>query len=134
MLFALGLGDLDQIFRAEPGRFGEYWAGDADLVMARETADHRRRRLRDGRQLFAHFGKRNSCADIGDRADFNGLDQALEHIVEQLDLLAVEAAGGKQKEFGDALDGLQALFGGSDFDRGFDFVGDRSLCMQHCSS
>ena len=52
------------------------------------------------------------------------LDEPFEHIVEQLDLLVVEAAGGGQKEIGDAPGGFQAFFRRADIYRSFDFVDD----------
>ena len=52
------------------------------------------------------------------------LIEPFEHIVEQLDLLAIEAAGGGQKEIGDAPGGFQGFFRRADIYRSFDFVDD----------
>jgi hypothetical protein len=57
--------------------------------------------------LLAHFGKGHASADIRDRANLDRLDEPFEHIVGQLDLLVVEAAGGGQKEIGDAPGGFR---------------------------
>ena len=134
MLLALGLGDLDQVFRAQARRFRQHRARDRDLVVARQAADDGRRRLRDAGQLQAGFRQRDPGADISDRPDLDGPDQAFEHAVEQLDLFAVEAAGRGQKQLGHTLDRLQALFRGAEMDRLFDFIDDRLFGIQHRSS
>ena len=43
-------------------------------------------------------------------AQLDRLDEPFEHVVEQLDLLVVEAAGGRQEQVGDAPGRLQAFF------------------------
>ncbi|MGZ3283512.1 MAG: hypothetical protein ACXU9A_12710 [Xanthobacteraceae bacterium] len=81
--------------------------------------------MRNGRKLTAHFRKRHAGADIRDRSNLDGLDEALEHSVEKLDLLGIETAGGRQKKICNAPDRGQALFGRADLYGGFDFVDDR---------
>ena len=125
MLLALGLCEFDQILGRQPRRFGQHRTGDRDLVVLREAADHGRRRLLDGGELRAHFGERNARGDIGQRAQLDGPDQAFEHVAEQLDLLAIAAVGGQQKQVGDALEGFEMLFGRTGLDGRIDFVGDR---------
>ena len=93
MLLAPGFRDLDKIVFAQSRRLLQDRSGDGDFVMIGEPADDGRRRLRDRCQLLAHFGKRHAGADVGDRANLDGLDQPFEHVVEQLDLLVVEAVG-----------------------------------------
>ena len=127
MLFALGLRQLDQIFRRQPRGFGQHRAGDGDLVMPRQPANDGWRRLLHGSELRAHFGQRNAGADIGERANFDGLDQAFEHVAEQLDLFAAIAVGGQQKQVRDPPDGFEMLFRRAGRDRGLDFVGKGSF-------
>ncbi len=100
--------------------------------MPRQMPDHVRRRLRHRGQLRAHFGQRNPRADIGERPDLDGPDQAFQHVAEQLDLFAIAAVGGQQKQVRHALEGFEVFFGRAGLDGGFDFVGDRSV--QHRSS
>src|ERR1700676_5683168 len=87
MLLPFGLRDFNQILLAETRGFRQHRPGDADLVIARQTADHRGRRLRNRRKLNAHFSKSDPGADIGDRPYLDRLDEALQHIAEQLNLL-----------------------------------------------
>jgi len=54
--------------------------------------------------LHAHFSKSYPGTDIRDRPKLDRFDEAFEHIVKQLDLLIVEAAGGRQKKTCNALD------------------------------
>jgi hypothetical protein len=125
MRLAFGGCDLDQIAIVEARGFLQHGAGDADLVIVGEAADHGGRRLRDRRKLRADLGQRDACAHVCDGAQLDRADQALEHVVEQGDLLVVKAAGGGQEQVGDAPGRFQALFGRAEPNRGFDFVDDR---------
>src|SRR5207302_5812212 len=97
-------------------------------------ADDGRRRLGDRSKLRAYFGKCDTSADIRDRPQLYRLDEPLEHIVEQLNLFASQAAGGCQKKIGNTPGGFQALFSRADTYRGLDFIDDRLLGIKHCSS
>ena len=125
MRLALAGGDLHQLAVIEARGFLQHGAGDADLVIVGEAAHHGRRRLRDRRELRADLGQRDACAHVGDGAQLDGADQAFEHVVEQRDLLVVEAAGGSQEQVGDAPGRLQPLFRRAGPNRGFDLVDDR---------
>ena len=127
MLLALGLRQLDQILRRQPRGFLQYRAGDGDLVVPRQAADHGGRRLLDRGELRAHFRQRDAGADIGERADFDGLDQAFEHVAEQFDLFAGIAIGGQQEQVRHAPDGFEMLFRRAGRDRGLDLVGNGSF-------
>ena len=126
--------DFDQIFRAQPRRLSQNRPGDRDLVIVSETADHSGRRLGDRGELTAHFSKRHARTDIRDRPDLDRSDEAFEDVVEQLDLLAIEGAGGQQKQIRHALDCFQALFGRAGVDGCVDFVDNRKICGGHRSS
>ncbi len=102
--------------------------------MSGKTADDRGRRLGNGSKLHAGFSQRDARADIRKRPQLDRLDQALEHMVEQFDLLAVEAPGGCQEKIRYALDRFQVLFRGADIYRCFNFVDDRPLGIWHRSS
>ena len=127
MLFAFGLCEFDQILIAQPRRFGQHRARHADLVIFSQPPDHGAGRLLDGRDLAAHFGECNAGRDIGERADFDGLDQAFEHVAEQLDLLAGKAVGRRQEQVRDAPEGIEMLFGGPGMDSRLDFIGNSSV-------
>jgi len=75
--------------------------------------------------LSAHFGERDAGADIRNRSNLDRLDEALEHLVEKVDLLAVETAGGQQEEVRHALGGVQALCRRADLYCRFDFIDNR---------
>ena len=96
MLLALGLRELDQILRRQPREFGQHGSRDRDFVVVGKATDDGMRRLLHRRQLAAHFGERNFRADIGERAQLDGLDQAFEHVAEQLDLLVAATVGGRR--------------------------------------
>ena len=134
MLLALGLRDFDQIVVAETRRFLQDRCGDADLVMPGKVAHDGRRRLGDRRQLRTDLGKRHARADIGDRLQLDRLDKTREHVVEQLNLFAIETASGCQEEIGDAPSRLEAFRGRAGAYRGFDFVNNRVPSGRHCSS
>jgi hypothetical protein len=103
--------------------------------VARQATDHCRRRLRHRRKLHADLGQRDPRADVGDRPQFNGLDQAFEHIVEQRDLLVIILACGNQEEVGYAPCGLEAFLLGPYADGRFDFFGDGQMIgSRHRSS
>ena len=127
MLLALGLRQFDQILRRQPRGFGQHRAARSKSRRAGEPANDRWRRLLDGGELGAHFGERDARADIGQRAELDGLDQAFEHVAEQLDLFAAIAVGGQQKQVRHALDGLEMFFRRAGLDGGLDFVGDGSF-------
>ena len=97
---------------------------DRDLVIAGKSANDRRRRLRNRRQLAAHFSQCNTDAYVCDRPKLDRLDEPFQHISEQFDLLAVEAFGGRQEQVGHALDGFKALFCRPVIDCRFNFVDD----------
>ena len=124
VLLAFCFGDFDQVFGAQTGGFRQDRTSDRDLVVAGKAANDRRRRLRDRRQLAAHFSQRNAGAYVCDRPNLDRLDEPFQHISEQLDLLAVEAFGGRQKQVGHALDCFQALFCRPIIDCRFNFVDD----------
>ena len=132
MLLAFGFREFDQVLRRQPRGFRQHRPRDRDLVMPRQPADHAGRRLLDGGELRAHFGERDAGGDIGQRADLDGLDQALQHVAEQLDLLAGITVGGVQEQVGDPPDGFEMLVGGGGLDGGLDLIGDRSF--EHRSS
>lgn len=92
MRLALAGGDLHQLTVVEPRGFLQHGTGDADLVIVGEAAHHGGRRLRDRRKLRADLGQRDACTHVGDGAQLDGADQALEHVVEQRDLLVVKTA------------------------------------------
>ena len=124
MFFALGLRQLDQVLRRQPRGFRQH--GPA-MVISSCRASRRTiggRRLLDGGELRAHFGQRNAGADIGERADFDGFDEAFEHVAEQFDLFAGKAVGGQQEQVRDAADGFEMFFRRTGRDRGLDFVGE----------
>src|ERR1700739_2270942 len=98
MLLAFRVRDFDQIFRAQARGLRQHRSGDSDLVVVGKTPDNGWRRLRDRSKLTAHFGKRNTGTDIRDRPQLDRVDQAIKYTVEQLDLLIVEGAGGRQKK------------------------------------
>src|ERR1700675_2115474 len=98
MLLAFGLRDFNQILLAETRGFRQHRPGDADLVIARQTADDGGRRLRNRRKLNAHFSKSDPGADVGDRPYLDRLDEPLENIAEELNFLAGDAAGGRDKQ------------------------------------
>ena len=127
MLLAFGLREFDQILRRQPRRFGQHGGRDRNLVVMREAANDGRRRLLDGGELAAHFGQRHPRSYIGQRPQLDGLDQPLQHVAEQLDLLAAAAFGGQQEQLGDPLDGLEVLFRRAGPDGRLDLVGDRSF-------
>jgi hypothetical protein len=127
MRLAFALHQFDQILRRQPRGFGEHGTRDGNLVMPGEAANDRRRRLLDGGELAAHFGQRNARRDIGQRSDLDGLDQALQHVAEQLDLLAAAAVDRRQKQVGDAPEGFEVLFRRTGLDGRLDLVGDRSV-------
>ena len=124
MRFAFGFRDFDQVFCGETRGFRQDGPGDGDLVVPCKAANDGRRCLGNGSQLNADFGKRQTGADIRDRPKLDRVDQTFEQIVEQLDMLRTETAGGGQKQIGNVLDRCQALFRRSDIDDGFDFVDD----------
>ena len=64
--------------------------------------------------------------DIGQRADLDGLDQAFQHVAEQLDLLAGIAVGRRQEQVRDPPEGIEMLFRGAGLDGRLDFIGNRS--------
>jgi len=76
------------------------------------------------RALAAQFRKCDAGADIRDRANLDGPDEAIEHVVEQRDLLFVESARRQQKKIRHAPDRLRAFFRGGRVDRGLDFADD----------
>ncbi|MEY9135913.1 hypothetical protein ACVIWV_007511 [Bradyrhizobium diazoefficiens] len=125
MRFALGRCDPHQLAVVEARGFLKHGTGDADLVIVGEAADDGGWRLCDRRQLCADLGQRHACAHVGDGAKLDGTDQALEHLVEQRDLLVVKTAGGGQEQVGDAAGRLQALFRRANPKCGFDLVDDR---------
>ena len=89
--------DLDQIVARQPRRLRQHRPGDVDLVVPRQTANDRGRRLRQGRELCAELGQRNARADVRERAKLDGVDQSLEDVAEQRDLLVVITTGRRQK-------------------------------------
>ena len=117
--------DFDQVLVAQTRGFRQNRARDGYLVIPCEASNDGRRRVRYRRKLAAHFGKSYAGTDVRDRSNLDRLDEALKHLVEKLDLLAIETASGEQKKIRNALDGIQAFFRRTDIYRGFDFVGDR---------
>jgi hypothetical protein len=109
------------------------WCGDGDLGVPRQVTNDGRRRLRDRSKLGAYFSKGDVSADIRDRPQLYRLDQPFEHSVEELYLLTVEAAGGRQKKIGNAPGRFQALCRQAHANCGLDFIDDR-LPDGHCSS
>ena len=97
---------------------------------SRRTAP--RRRLLDGSQLRAHFGERNARGDIGQRAQLDGPDQSLEHVAEQLDLLAGIAISLQQEQVGNPANRLDMFFRRTGRNGRIDFVGNGFF--QHRSS
>ena len=132
VLLAFGFREFDQVLRRQPRGFRQHRPRDRNFVMPRQPADHAGRRLLDGGELRAHFGERDAGGDIGQRADLDGLDQALQHVAEQLDLLAGISVGGVQEQVGDPPDGFEMLVGRGGLDGGLDLIGDRSF--EHRSS
>ncbi len=125
MFLALGLRDLDQVPGAQPRGFDQHGSGDGDLFVPREVTDHGRRRLGNGCELGAQLGQRDASADIGERPQFDGGNQALENVAEQPDLLVAKTSGRRHKQRREALGGLHAFFRRARGNGRFDFVGDR---------
>src|ERR1700687_3667068 len=94
VILALRFRDFDQILRTQAGGFLQDGSGDGDFVVSREEADDGGRRPGNGSELRAHFSKRDTGTHICDRPNFYRLNEAFEHVVEYLDLIAREAAGG----------------------------------------
>jgi hypothetical protein len=132
MLLAFGLREFDQILRRQPRRLRQHRPRHRNIVIARQAAHDRGRRLLDGGELRAHFGERDAGGDVGQRAQLDGLDQPLQHVAEQLDLLAGIAVGRHQEQVGDPADGVEMFFRRAGLDGRLDLVGDRSF--QHRSS
>jgi hypothetical protein len=124
VLLAFCFRDFDQVFRAQSGRFRQDRSGDRDLVVHGKAADNGGRRLADGSKLNAHLSQRDPRTHICDRPDLYRLDESFKQITEQLDLLMIEAASGRQKKIRNTLDRFQALFRRSDTYRRFNFVDD----------
>ena len=125
VFLALGLRDLDQIVVAEPGGFGQHRSGDRDFVVPRQATHHGSRRLGNRCKLAAQLGQSDPSADIGDGAKLDGVDQAFKDVAEQLGLLVVETASGRQKQGGHAPGHIRALLRGAGGNRRLDLVGDR---------
>jgi hypothetical protein len=124
VLLALCVRKFDQIIRSQTRGFRQNRACDSDLIVSRKAADNRRRRLPDRRELRAHFGKRHAGTDVCNRSDFDCLNKALKHVIEERNLLVIEAAGGSDEQVSHTLDGVQALVRGTRIYCGFNFVDD----------
>ena len=102
MRLALGLGDVDQIGFGKPSRMLQHRPGDRDVVVLGEPPHHLDRRIADRRKAIGEFRA---------RLDFDLVDQAAEHVVEQTDVLLVEPARAVQEECRDALERVGAPLG-----------------------
>ena len=100
MRLAFGLGEIDQIGFGQARRQLQHRAGDGNIVVIGERAQHLHRRIGDRRQADGEFGARLGL-------DF--LDEQAEDVVEQVDMLVVVGAGAVEKQRGNALQRLGAL-------------------------
>jgi hypothetical protein len=92
------------------GRAAQHWSGNPDVVVSRQTPDHTSRCALD---------RRDALRDSLQRIAFDLFDQALEHVVEQRDLLGVEPTGVIDEEIGHPLRHLGAPAGRAVSDRLF---------------
>jgi len=79
--------------------------------MPRQSANDRGRRPRQRRKLRAQLGQSDARADIGQRPELDGVDQALKDVAKQRDLLVAVTRGRRHKQRGDAPGGLGAFLG-----------------------
>ena len=107
---ALGFGDVDEIGFRQTRRQLEHRPGDGDIVVVGEPRSTLTGALLTGARRFDEFG-----AGLG----LDLFDQQPEHLVEQIDVLVVVAAGAVEKESGNALQRLGAVFHASRAERLF---------------
>ena len=104
---------LDQGFVVEALRLGQHGSCDLDQIVERQRADGQRRRAIDRSQPIGkqRFG-----------GGFDVVHQALEHIVEQGDLIVGELDGAADEEIGDPAQRFNTAGDGSVGQRGLQFV------------
>jgi hypothetical protein len=100
MRLTLVLGDVHQVGIGDPCLL-QYRTGNRDVVIPGERADDTGRRVSKWRDPAREFGK---------RLGFDLLDQAADDVVEQGDVLRVEAGSAVEKKGGNSAQRLRALF------------------------
>ena len=123
MRLALGLGDIFEIRVADMSLL-EHRAGDGDIVVLGKRHHHARRRIRHRREPARQFGQ---------RLDLDLLDQAADDVVEQRDVVFVEAGGAVEKKAGDTAQGFGPLFRRAMLDDLFQFWKQRGG-NAHCKN
>ena len=108
-----GARDLDQRVLVQPFRFRQHGPGDLDDLVERERADDLRRRIRDRGEAF---GEQRP----GRRFDLR--DQALEHVVEDADVVVGIVYRVAHEEIGDAAQRLDPARNGAVREGGLQFL------------
>jgi hypothetical protein len=102
MLLASRSGILDQRNVVEQTRSLENRAGDVDLIVERQLADHVRWRIRD---------RREPIGERGARRKFNIGNEVIEHTIEHLNMIAGKMARSKDEKIGNAAECFRPPFG-----------------------
>jgi hypothetical protein len=83
VLLPPGAGDLHEVARPQAARLRQHAAGHRDFLVPRKVLDDFERRVVDRRQ---------ATAELGSGLAFDPGDQKTQHVVEDLDLIVVEAS------------------------------------------
>src|SRR5262249_55790887 len=116
MRLALGLGDVDEIGVGQSPGLLQYRPSDRDVVILGELAHDPERSIPARCQKVGEFG---TCLAL------NFLDQGPEHVIENADMLLVEAARAFEEQVGDAPQGTGPPFGCSVLDDLLEFGNQR---------
>ncbi len=118
LCLALGRGGIDEVAFRQTRRQLERRPGDGDVVVVGELAKHLDRRVADGRKMVR---------ELGARLDLDLVDVQPEHVIKEVDLRVVVAAGAVQKESRDALERLNPFLGRAVLNEFFQFGDQREV-------
>ena len=104
MGLAFGCCDTDEIGFGKPRCIFQHRAGDGDIVIVGERAEHLDRRVADGSEV---------ARQLGARLGLDLLDEQTEHVVEQVDMRIAVALGAIKEEGRNALQRVDALCAGA---------------------
>ena len=111
MRLAFCFSDMHQIALVDPC-LPQNGTCDFDVVILGERAHNAGRRIRNGR---------NAAGEFSECLCFDFFDQATDDIVEQRDVLGVEARHAVEEQSGDAAEGFRTLFRRTMLDDVFQF-------------
>jgi hypothetical protein len=125
MRLALGAGNVDQIRLVEARRLSQHRTGDGDVIVLGQPPHELDRRIRDWSEPVGELR-------LGAAFDF--LDQAAEDIVEQADMVFVEAVRTGEKQRGNLPQHFAMLFGAAMEQRRFQFRNERGKGRHHAGN